>query len=191
MLLMTMKASLAAGPDIETVFVKGGCYQMGNTFDEGKPDEKPVHQVCVNDFYIGKYLVTQTQWTAVMSNNPSAFTGDRRPVDSVSWDDAQAFIAKLNSMTGKRYRLPTDAEWEYAARSGGKQEKWAGTNDPNQLGEYAWYFDNSEKKRMRLGHGSRTTWAFTICQATSGSGVKTDTELNIIKSLPGTIHKDQ
>jgi formylglycine-generating enzyme len=137
--------------DIDMVFVKGGCFQMGDTFGDGRADEKPVHQVCISDFYIGKYVVTQAQWVAVMGSNPSTFTGDRRPVEQVSWDDAQDFIAKLNAQTGRRYRLPTEAEWEYAARSGGKHEKWAGTSDANLLGNYAWYNNNSGQGTQAVG----------------------------------------
>jgi formylglycine-generating enzyme required for sulfatase activity len=137
--------------DIDMVFVKGGCFQMGDTFGDGREDEKPVHQVCISDFYIGKYVVTQAQWVAVMGSNPSTFTGERRPVEQVSWDDAQDFIAKLNAHTLKRYRLPTEAEWEYAARSGGKHEKWAGTSDANLLGDYAWYNNNSGQRTQVVG----------------------------------------
>jgi formylglycine-generating enzyme required for sulfatase activity len=140
-----------AAPDIEMVLVKGGCFQMGDTFGDGSNDEKPVHEVCVNDFYIGKYLVTQEQWQAVMGNNPSEFKGERRPVGEVSWDDAQQFIVKLNAQAGRNYRLPTEAEWEYAARSGGKREKWAGTSDENSLRKYAWYKENSGEKTHVVG----------------------------------------
>ena len=143
--------SLALGPDIEMVFVKGGCFEMGDSFGDGFDDEEPVHEVCVDDFHIGKYEVTQAEWQAVMGNNPGKFKGDRHPVDSVSWEDAQAFIARLNQLTGKAYRLPTEAEWEYAARSGGKKEKWAGTNDSARLGEYAWYSANSRKATHAVG----------------------------------------
>jgi formylglycine-generating enzyme required for sulfatase activity len=142
---------LAQAPEIEMVRVTGGCFQMGDTFGDGRDDEKPIHEVCVSDFYIGRYEVTQVQWQAVMGNNPSSFKGDRRPVDSVSWEDAEAFIAKLNRMTGRRYRLPTEAEWEYAARSGGRKEKWAGTSDKSQLGDYAWDGDNSGEETHVVG----------------------------------------
>ena len=114
---------------IEFLFVKGGAFDMGDTFGDGDAEEKPVHSVTVSDFFIGKYPVTQGQWNAIMGNNPSGFkNGKNYPVENVSWNDVQGFIKKLNSHTGKSFRLPTEAEWEYAARSGGKIEKYAGTN---------------------------------------------------------------
>ncbi len=157
-MVMGVLAKVDAAPDIEMVFVKGGCFQMGDTFGDGGNDEKPVHEVCINDFYIGRYVVTQGQWQSVMVNNPSKFKGDRRPVENVSWDDTQQFIAKLNLQAGRRYRLPTEAEWEYTARSGGKREEWPGTSNLQDLGDYAWYSNNlgethpvGEKKPNGLG----------------------------------------
>lgn len=127
------------------VFVKGGCFQMGDLFGDGYLAERPVHEVCLDDFYIGESEVTQKEWVAVMGANPSASNiGDDYPVDSVEWEDAQEFLKRLNEKTGKKYRLPTEAEWEYAARSRGKKEKFAGTNDESELGEYAWYDENSD-----------------------------------------------
>ena len=119
------------GPPIEVmVFVNGGCFDMGDTFGDGEADEQPVHNVCVDDFYMGKYEVTQKEWVSVMGDNPSKFKGcDTCPVETVSWDDVQEYIRKLNSKRGQRYRLPTEAEWEYAARSGGRREKFAGFSD--------------------------------------------------------------
>ena len=139
--------------DIEMVRVKGGCYQMGDAFGDGGAAEKPVHQVCVDDFSIGKYVVTQAQWQAVMGNNPSYFKacGGNCPVEQVSWEDAQEFIWQLNDQTGKNYRLPYEAEWEYAARSGGKREQWAGTSNLAELGAYAWYEGNSGKQTHPVG----------------------------------------
>ena len=139
-------------PEIEMVFVKGGTFTMGCTDEQGSDcyqDEKPAHQVTLSDYYIGKYEVTQGLWKKVMGNNPSNFSdcGDDCPMESVSWNDCQAFINKLNQLTGKSYRLPTEAEWEYAARGGRdvahnvQQTKYAGSNT---LGEVAWYFDNSD-----------------------------------------------
>lgn len=130
---------------IEFVLIKGGCFQMGDTFGDGQADEKPVHTACVDDFYIGKYEVTQGQWQSVMGNNPSFFKncGEKCPVEQVSWNDIQGFLTKLNAKTGKKYRLPTEAEWEYAARSGGRKEKYAGISSDAELGKYAWYGANS------------------------------------------------
>ena len=127
------------------VFVKGGCFQMGDVFGDGYPGERPVHEVCVNDFYIAESEVTQKEWEAVVGANPSlSNTGDDYPVDSVSWEDTREFIKKLSKKTGRKYRLLTEAEWEYAARNRGKKEKFAGTNNESEVGEYAWYADNSE-----------------------------------------------
>jgi formylglycine-generating enzyme required for sulfatase activity len=103
------------------VFVKGGTFMMGATTDQGSgcySDEKPAHSVTLSDFYIGKYEITQKEWFEVMDTKPSHFKGDNLPVEYVSWGDVQEFIAKLNAGTGKNYRLPTEAEWEYAARGG-------------------------------------------------------------------------
>jgi formylglycine-generating enzyme required for sulfatase activity len=151
LLMANLSPARAAAPNIEKVFVKGGCFQMGDNFGDGAKDERPVHEVCVSDFYIGKYEVTQAQWMSIMEKNPSTFTGDRRPVEQVSWDEVQEFIKKLSAETGYAYRLPTEAEWEYAARSGGKREKWAGVTDKSRLADYAWYDANSGEKTHVVG----------------------------------------
>jgi formylglycine-generating enzyme required for sulfatase activity len=138
--------------NIEMVPILGGCYQMGDTFGNGRTNETPVHEVCVGDFYLGKYEVTQGQWKAIMGNSPASFrNGDNYPVDNVSWNDAQEFIRKLNKKTGKKYRLTTEEEWEYAARSGGNKEKWAGTSNESELGDYAWYNKNSGNEPHPVG----------------------------------------
>ncbi len=151
--LLLLTGEAYAAPNIEMVFVKGGCYQMGDTFGDGDASEKPVHQVCVDDFYIGRYVVTQAQWQAVMGNNPSYFSqcGPDCPVEHVSWDNAQEFIRRLNYLTGRNYRLPYEAEWEYAARSGGGQERWAGTSNPFELRDYAWFGKNSRNRTHPVG----------------------------------------
>lgn len=137
---------------MEFVLVKGGCYTMGSAIRQGS-DETPEHEVCVADFYLGKYEVTQGEWEKVMKKNPSGFNtcGVDCPVESVSWDDSQEFIKKLNALTNKKYRLPTEAEWEYAARSGGRDEAYAGTSDEKLLGEYAWFEDNAGKAIHPVG----------------------------------------
>ena len=137
--------SMAKDKNIEgMVFIKGGCYQMGDTFGDGENDEKPVHEICVDDFYIGETEVTQRQWTEIIGSNPSNFKGcDDCPVESVSWNDVQEFINKLNQKTGMKYRLPTEAEWEYAARSGGRKEKFAGFSEANDVYQYANFCDSN------------------------------------------------
>lgn len=138
---------------IDLVRIKGGCFSMGDTYGGGKTDEKPVHEVCINDFYLGKYEITQGQWQTVMGNNPSHFRdcGDKCPVENVSWNDTQEFIRRLNDKTRKSYRLPTEAEWEYAAKSGGWQEKYAGAGRDDELDSSAWYIDNSDGRPHPVG----------------------------------------
>jgi sulfatase modifying factor 1 len=135
---------------VEMVPVKGGCFQMGDIFGDGLKSEKPVHEVCVSDFAIGKYEVTQGQWQQVMGANPSHFKqcGDYCPVENVSWNDVQQFIQRLNSQTGTGFRLPTEAEWEYAARSGGKREKYSGNDYVDAV---AWHEGNSGSKTHPVG----------------------------------------
>lgn len=104
--------------DIPLVLIKGGTFVMGSQLDElgRKSDESP-HSATIIDYYIGRTEVTQAQWIAIMGNNPSFNKGNNLPVESVSWDDIQVFLSKLNAITGKKYRLPTEAEWEYACRA--------------------------------------------------------------------------
>ena len=137
--LKRQQAEAASETEYGMVLVKGGCFDMGDIFDTGAGDEKPVHTVCVGDFHMGKTEVTQKQWKDIVGDNPSKFECNDCPVERVSWHDVQNFIKKLNEKTGINYRLPTEAEWEYAARSGGWKEQWAGTNDDDIIGEYAWY----------------------------------------------------
>jgi formylglycine-generating enzyme required for sulfatase activity len=126
---------------------------MGDTFGDGEKDERPVREVCVDDFYLGNYEVTQAQWQKVMGDNPSESKecGKECPVEQVSWEMVQNYIKKINALTKLKYRLPTEAEWEYAARSGGKPEKWAGTNDESELENFAWYGKNSGNVIHKVG----------------------------------------
>ena len=127
------------------VKVEGGTFQMGATPEQigALDDEKPVHSVTLSDYYIGETEVTQELWTAVMETNPSIFTGKaQRPVEQVSWEDCQTFISKLNALTGENFRLPTEAQWEYAAR-GGNQSQGYLYSGSNSLGDVAWYSENS------------------------------------------------
>ena len=140
-------------PDIAMVYVSGGTFTMGATSEQGSDAfnrEKPAHSVTLSGYYIGKYEVTQELWEAVMGSNPSRFKGDNLPVECVSWNDVQEFLRKLNAMTGKRYRLPTEAEWEFAARGGNSSRgyKYSGSNS---LGSVAWYDGNSGSRTHAVG----------------------------------------
>ncbi|MBA2732129.1 MAG: SUMF1/EgtB/PvdO family nonheme iron enzyme [Acidobacteria bacterium] len=139
------RQSVTNGIGMEFVYVPAGSFMMGS--ENGEAYEKPVHQVTIREgFYMGKYEVTQAQWQQVMGNNPSNFKGDNLPVETVSWDDAQEFIRKLNAQNdGYRYRLPSEAEWEYACRAGTTGD-YAGEVDA-----MGWYAKNSGKKTHPVG----------------------------------------
>ena len=138
-------------PATGMVFVRvdGGCFSMGDIFGNGDSDETPVLDRCVDSFYMGKYEVTQGQWQAIMGYNPSYNkSGADYPVEWVSWGETREFIDKLIAVSGKKYRLPTEAEWEYAARSGGKNENYAGGGNIDLV---AWYNGNSGLKIQPVG----------------------------------------
>jgi len=144
-----------SGFGIEMVFVKGGTFIRGCTPEQADvcfENEEPTHQVALIDFYIGRYEVTQSQWKAVMgaNNNPSEFKGDDLPVENVSWEDVRFFIDRLNSQTRETYRLPTEAEWEYAARGGVQSRgyRYSGSDDADEV---AWHYRNSERKTHPVG----------------------------------------
>ncbi len=161
---------LEEGSDVPDsfVFVHGGTFQMGS--NDGDSDEKPIHSVTVSDFYIGKYEVTQKEWKEIMGSNPSNWKGNNLPVEKVSWYDAVEFCNKKSKAEGltpcytgsgkntkcnfsaNGYRLPTEAEWEYAAGGGsGSRTKWAGTNSESSLSNYAWFSSNSGSKTHSVG----------------------------------------
>lgn len=172
----------------EMVVVPAGSFLMGSpATEEGRfPREDPQHRVTINyRFAVGKYEVTQAEWEAVMGDNPSYFKGKNRPVDGVTWNNLQAFISKLNAKTGKKYRLPTEAEWEYAARAG-TDSAYSFGDDANQLGgQYGWFDGNSggvthpvgEKKPNAFGlydmHGNVWEWT-EDCDHNNYHGAPTD-----------------
>lgn len=113
----------------DMILVQGGCFEMGDVFGDGVEHELPVHRVCLSDYFISRYEVTQLQWLNVMGTNPAiSRTNSNHPVDIVSWWDVEAFIKRLNLLSGQNYRLPTEAEWEFACRGGGEMLKY-GTKD--------------------------------------------------------------
>ena len=124
------------GLNMKMIFVEGGTFAMGST--SGESDEEPVHNVTLDSYYIGETEITQAQWRAIMGTNPSDYTGDNRPVENVSWEDAQKFCKKLSELTGKRYVLPTEAQWEYAARGGNKSKgyTYSGSNSVGEVAKY-------------------------------------------------------
>ena len=146
---------------MEFVLIPAGEFDMGSPADEeGRyDDEGPVHTVTIEKaYYLGKYEVTQKQWREVMGSNPSDFKGDDLPVEWVTWDDAQDFVIKLNAREGTdKYRLPSEAEWEYAARAG-TTTRYSFGNDESDLGEYAWYWDNSNSKTHPVGQKKPNSW---------------------------------
>jgi formylglycine-generating enzyme required for sulfatase activity len=143
---------------MEFVLIPAGTFQMGST--TGDSDERPVHQVTISQpFYLGKYEVTQAQWQAVMGQNPSLFQGTPNlPVEQVWWDDVQEFIRKLNAKEGHtKYRLPTEAEWEYAARAS-TTTAYSFGDDATRLGEYAWYKGNAGERTHPVGKLKPNPW---------------------------------
>ncbi len=138
---------------MEFIFVPEGNFMMGDIFGDGFENELPLHQVHLNSFYIGRYQVTQAQWNNLMPENPSRFIGDDRPVERVSFEAVMTFIQRLTEANKRRYRflLPTEAQWEYAARSGGRDEKFAGAN---RFDNVAWCEENSGNSTNPVGKKS-------------------------------------
>ncbi len=147
------RASMLLCPEtaIQFIYVPGGEYDMGDVWGNIEEAALPVHKVTVSDFLLGKTAVTQLQWYAVMGENPVAgegndFAGDQMPVVNVSWDNVQSFLMRLNELTGRHYRLPSEAEWEFAARDRGQHMKWSGTNDLDSVASYSWYNEISGRQ---------------------------------------------
>ena len=171
------------GIGMEFVLIPAGEFLMGST--DRLEEERPIHKVQISQpFYLGRYPVIQAQWKDLMRNNPSKFQGDlNRPVEQVSWEDVQGFIRLLNREEGgSAYRLPTEAEWEYACRAGSTTAYWFG-DDENRLGKYAWYKANAEEETHQWGKKSRMSGGCMICMATSMSGYTTGMRRLITKGV--------
>lgn len=148
---MILQSCLRDEYDIDMVFVEGGEFVMGCDMPYADPDERPVHNVVVDDFYIGRYEVTQAQWNAVMPiKSMSCFEGGCNPVECVSWYEIEVFIRKLNKKTGHKYRLPTEKEWEYAAR-GGKYMDTYSYSGSDSIDCVGWYIETSDSTTHCVG----------------------------------------
>jgi formylglycine-generating enzyme required for sulfatase activity len=161
---------------MDFVLIQPGSFSMGATYRDPFDDVQPLHRVTISKpFYLGKYEVTQGQWQAVMGSNPSSFTGDPQlPVESVTWDEVQEFIRKLNTREGGRgyeYRLPSEAQWEYAARAGSMTAYSFGDN-ASQLGDYAWYDANAGSKTHPVGQKRANAWGLYDMQGNVGEWVQ-------------------
>ena len=152
--LSNFAEELAAGVRLEMIRIPGGSFLMGSSEYEC---EKPIHLTTLSPFFIGKYPLTQAQWKAVMGHNPSNFKGDQLPVERVSWAVAVEFCAALSERTGKTYRLPTEAEWEYACRAG-STSRFSFADESEDLDQHAWYYNNSEQKTHSVGQKMPNAW---------------------------------
>ena len=139
------RSFMVKGVSFTMIYVQGGTFQMGS--NDGNSDEKPVHEVNLSDYFIGQTEVTQELWQTVMGSNPSRFIGEKLPVECVSWFDCQEFIRKLNSLTGEHFRLPTEAEWEFAARGGNKSQNFIYSGSSN-LDSVAWVWMNCGDRHL-------------------------------------------
>ena len=135
------------------VWIPSGCFNLGSS--DQRSNEQPAHQVCVRGFYLGKYEVTQAQYKKLTGNDPSNFKGPERPVEQVSWSDAEAAAQKLSRQSGTTIRIPSEAEWEYACRAGGQHADYCGEGELSNL---AWYAENSDDTTHNVGGKRPNAW---------------------------------
>jgi formylglycine-generating enzyme required for sulfatase activity len=172
---------------MKLMLIPKGTFMMGSTESEVRIADATQHEVTISkDYYLGLYEVTQAQYEKMMGKNPSRFQGDNlrgdsvnHPVEQVSWEDAVDFCNKLSDLpeekkAGRIYRLPTEAEWEYACRAGSKSAYSFGESSKS-LGDYAWFYENSRVKRTLWARRKQTPGVSTTCKGMSGSGVATGT----------------
>ncbi|MBC8095975.1 MAG: formylglycine-generating enzyme family protein [Akkermansiaceae bacterium] len=153
---LTEIIDLGGGVTMEFVLIRPGSFVMGS--NSGQSDEKPAHKVSLTrPFHLGKYEVTQQQWERVMGHNPSDFKGTNLPVENVSWNDCQAFLTELSKKIGRKFALPTEAQWEYACRAG-TTNLYSFGDDLTRLAEHAWYSDNSNFKTHAVGQKKPNPW---------------------------------
>lgn len=152
--MMNFIEKLDSGVKLEMIAIPGGSFMMGS---EVFYDTKPVHRVTLSPFYIGQFQITQAQYYEVMCNNPSEFIGNNLPVEMVSWFDAVEFCEKLSKQTGQEYRLPTEAEWEYACQAG-STGKYCFGDDDAILKDHAWYIANSADTTHPVGEKLPNNW---------------------------------
>lgn len=149
---------LGDGVKLELILIRPGSFVMGSAENVGEEDEMPPHQVTISEpFYLGKYEVTQAQWEKMIDRNPSKFKGSQNPVDSVSWNDCQQFLTQLSTRTGRKFALPTEAQWEYACRAGSKN-RWFFGEDPTQAKQYAWIDETAQGKTHPVGEKQPNPW---------------------------------
>ncbi len=152
----TRTVDLGDGVAMELVWIPEGEFMMGS--EDGRSNERPVHRVRITQgFWMGRHEVTQAQWQAVMGTNPSSFQGMDHPVENVSWNDSQEFMGRLSEIVGYEFRLPTEAEWEYACRAGTETAYYFG-DAPDRLDRFAWYRDNSGNSTQPVGEKRANIW---------------------------------
>jgi formylglycine-generating enzyme required for sulfatase activity len=199
-LILTFNVNAQSGIEIEMVSVEGGKFMMGS--NEGEEFNRPAHEVSVQAFKIGKYEVTQLQWRLVMGYDQSTFSNcDECPIETISWKEIQTFIKKLNLESGRKYRLPTESEWEFAAKGGIKSKGYTFSGG-NNISEVAWYYENSDSTIHKVGlkqpnelgiydmTGNVWEWCSDLASSYSNKNWKNEGSYRILKGGSWISEKD-